>query len=238
MPRRRPGSGRSRQPEPQGLHRSRTAHHPGAPDPCRHVRDLSRQEISRDQTLRPGRRREPGADDRADLRRGAWPGRSRARNGPPWAAERPPNIMDRPTQIFAEFEVWPATVRFGVRDVYPEHLGRPGVQADGPSLADRKSSHLECVNTVVLGKVRAKQHQRGDIRREQVMGVLLHGAQHYRSGRGGRDLPSGQADGYETGGTIHVVINNQIGFTTAPSKSRSSPIAPTWQRRSTRRSSM
>ena len=85
-------------------------------------------------------------------------------------------------------------------------------------------SHLEAVNPVVLGKVRAKQAQRDDEARVQVMGLLMHGDAAF-AGQGlvPECLDLSQLRGYRTGGTIHVIVNNQIGFTTAPSKSRSSP---------------
>jgi 2-oxoglutarate dehydrogenase E1 component len=85
-------------------------------------------------------------------------------------------------------------------------------------------SHLECVNPVVLGKVRAKQTQRGDEERSQVMGLLMHGDAAF-AGQGivPESLDLSQIKGYRTGGTIHVVVNNQIGFTTNPSSSRSTP---------------
>jgi 2-oxoglutarate dehydrogenase E1 component len=85
-------------------------------------------------------------------------------------------------------------------------------------------SHLECVNTVVLGKVRAKQNQRGDYDRQKVLGILLHGdAAFIGQGIVAETFLLSQLDGYKTGGTLHIAINNQIGFTTAPSFSRSSP---------------
>ena len=85
-------------------------------------------------------------------------------------------------------------------------------------------SHLEAVNTVVQGKVRAKQAQRGDEARESVMGLLMHGDAAF-AGQGlvPESLDLSQLRGYRTGGTIHFIVNNQIGFTTSPSKSRSSP---------------
>ena len=85
-------------------------------------------------------------------------------------------------------------------------------------------SHLEAVNPVVLGKVRAKQAQRFDEARDEVMGLLMHGDAAF-AGQGlvPESLDLSQLRGYRTGGTIHVIVNNQIGFTTAPSKSRSSP---------------
>ncbi|GAB2178094.1 2-oxoglutarate dehydrogenase E1 component [Dongia sp. agr-C8] len=85
-------------------------------------------------------------------------------------------------------------------------------------------SHLECVNTVVLGKVRAKQEQRKDRNRQEVMGLLLHGDASF-AGQGlvPESLDLSELDGYKTGGTIHFIVNNQIGFTTNPVASRSGP---------------
>ena len=85
-------------------------------------------------------------------------------------------------------------------------------------------SHLDAVDPVVLGKVRAKQDQRDDAERTQVMGLLIHGDAAL-SGQGviAECLMLSQLKGYTTGGTIHFVINNQIGFTTAPQFSRSGP---------------
>lgn len=85
-------------------------------------------------------------------------------------------------------------------------------------------SHLEIVDPVVLGKVRAKQHQRNDTEGNKVVGLLLHGDAAF-AGQGvvAECFDMSQLKGYRTGGTIHVIINNQIGFTTAPSYSRSSP---------------
>ena len=85
-------------------------------------------------------------------------------------------------------------------------------------------SHLEAVNPVVLGKVRAKQDQLGDSERHQVLGILLHGDAAF-AGQGvvAEGLGLSGLRGHRTGGTIHIVVNNQIGFTTAPHFSRSSP---------------
>ena len=79
-------------------------------------------------------------------------------------------------------------------------------------------SHLEAVNPVVLGKVRARQDQAGDTkRRPSVHGILMHGDAAF-AGQGlvAETLAMSQLIGYRTGGTIHLVINNQIGFTTVP----------------------
>ncbi|HUK00106.1 MAG TPA: 2-oxoglutarate dehydrogenase E1 component [Stellaceae bacterium] len=85
-------------------------------------------------------------------------------------------------------------------------------------------SHLEAVNPVVLGKVRAKQRQRGDTARDEVVGLLMHGDAAF-AGQGlvAESLELSELKGYRTGGTLHVVVNNQIGFTTSPSYARSSP---------------
>jgi 2-oxoglutarate dehydrogenase E1 component len=85
-------------------------------------------------------------------------------------------------------------------------------------------SHLEAVNPVVLGKVRAKQDQFNDAERTMVLPVLLHGDAAF-AGQGvvAECFGLSGLKGHRTGGTIHIVVNNQIGFTTAPSFSRSSP---------------
>ena len=85
-------------------------------------------------------------------------------------------------------------------------------------------SHLEAVDPVVLGKVRAKQQQRGDSERRQVTGILMHGDAAF-AGQGlvAESLEMSDLSGFCTGGTVHVIVNNQIGFTTAPSAARSSP---------------
>ena len=85
-------------------------------------------------------------------------------------------------------------------------------------------SHLEIVDPVVVGRVRAKQHQRGDEDRREVLGILLHGDAAF-AGQGvvGETFAFSALRGYRTGGTIHIIVNNQIGFTTSPHYSRSSP---------------
>ncbi len=87
-------------------------------------------------------------------------------------------------------------------------------------------SHLEAVNPVVLGKVRAKQAQKGDKMRTKVMAVLLHGDAAF-AGQGVVAEGFGLSGlvGHRTGGTMHIIVNNQIGFTTAPHFSRSSPLS-------------
>ncbi|MEM7088614.1 MAG: 2-oxoglutarate dehydrogenase E1 component [Pseudomonadota bacterium] len=85
-------------------------------------------------------------------------------------------------------------------------------------------SHLEAVNPVVLGKVRAKQDQLKNTDRTKVMGILLHGDAAF-AGQGvvAEGFGLSGLKGHKTGGTMHIVVNNQIGFTTAPHFSRSSP---------------
>ena len=77
-------------------------------------------------------------------------------------------------------------------------------------------SHLEAVNPVVEGSVRARQHRRGDEQGDQVLPVLIHGDAAI-AGQGiiQETLNMAQTRGYYTGGTIHLVVNNQIGFTTS-----------------------
>ncbi len=83
-------------------------------------------------------------------------------------------------------------------------------------------SHLEIVNPVVEGKARARQRIRGDVERRRVLPFLIHGDAAF-AGQGivAETLNFSQLPGYRTGGTIHFVINNQIGFTTLPSDARS-----------------
>ncbi|MEP5728443.1 MAG: 2-oxoglutarate dehydrogenase E1 component [Sulfitobacter sp.] len=85
-------------------------------------------------------------------------------------------------------------------------------------------SHLEAVNPVVIGKVRAKQDQLNDPERITVMPILLHGDAAF-AGQGvvAECFALSGLRGHKTGGTMHIVVNNQIGFTTAPHFSRSSP---------------
>ncbi|MEM7695729.1 MAG: 2-oxoglutarate dehydrogenase E1 component [Pseudomonadota bacterium] len=85
-------------------------------------------------------------------------------------------------------------------------------------------SHLEIVDPVVLGKVRAKQDQMGDTDRSQALALLLHGDAAF-AGQGvvAECFGLSGLKGHKTGGSIHVIVNNQIGFTTYPHFSRSSP---------------
>ena len=132
-------------------------------------------------------------------------------------------------QIFSEFEgeIDPASTQ-GSGDV-KYHLGASGVRrcANGRDIVVSVSpnpSHLEAVDPVVEGIVRPKQDRLGDAKRERVIPLLVHGDAAF-SGQGvvSETLNLAQLDGYSTGGTIHLVINNQIGFTTLPEEARSSP---------------
>lgn len=85
-------------------------------------------------------------------------------------------------------------------------------------------SHLEAVDPVVMGKTRAKQFFSEDFTREKTMGLMLHGDASF-AGQGvvAETLELSDLRDYTTGGTVHVVVNNQIGFTTDPREARSSP---------------
>ena len=87
-------------------------------------------------------------------------------------------------------------------------------------------SHLEIVNPVALGRVRAKQDRVGDTERRRGMTLLIHGDAAF-AGEGviQETLNLSQLGAYTVGGTLHVVVNNQIGFTTGPEEARSSPYA-------------
>ena len=137
------------------------------------------------------------------------------------------NIMEMNVrQIFAGFE-----------DVDPEtYVGRGDVKYHLGYSLDRKTasgnsihmtlafnpSHLEWVNPVVEGRVRAKQDRKADEHRVSVLPLLIHGdAAFVGQGVVAETLNLSRLQAYETGGTVHVVINNQIGFTTNPEDSRS-----------------
>ena len=86
-------------------------------------------------------------------------------------------------------------------------------------------SHLEVVNPVVEGSVRARQERRGDAQGERVLPVLVHGDAAF-AGQGVvmETLQLSQARGFYTGGTVHVIINNQVGFTTSEPRDARSTI--------------
>jgi len=138
------------------------------------------------------------------------------------------NVMHKPfSALFSEFQgnsPNPESVE-GSGDV-KYHLGTSADREFDNNVVHlsltANPSHLEVVDPVVLGKVRAKQEQLGDVGRKQVMGLLIHGDAAF-AGQGiiAECFGFSQIQGYTTGGTLHFVINNQIGFTTTPSYSRS-----------------
>jgi len=123
-----------------------------------------------------------------------------------------------PKDLFAEFE-HTAAEDLPAGDVkYHQGFSSDVSTAGGPvhlSLAFNPS-HLEIVNPVVEGSVRARQDRRGDTVGTQVLPVLVHGDAAF-GGQGvvQETLAMAQTRGYRTGGTLHIVINNQIGFTTS-----------------------
>ncbi|MEO0393653.1 MAG: 2-oxoglutarate dehydrogenase E1 component, partial [Pseudomonadota bacterium] len=140
------------------------------------------------------------------------------------------NMMGKPfTAVFSEFQgnsAHPDDVQ-GSGDV-KYHLGTSSDRDfDGNNIhlsLTANPSHLEAVNPVVLGKVRAKQKQLGDTDRQQVMGFLVHGdAAFAGQGTATETMAISDLKGYRTGGCLHFVINNQIGFTTNPNYSRTGP---------------
>jgi 2-oxoglutarate dehydrogenase E1 component len=141
------------------------------------------------------------------------------------------NLLGKPFKaLFSEFQgvsAAPEDVQ-GSGDV-KYHLGASADRDfDGNTVhlsLTANPSHLEAVNPVVEGKVRAKQSQHGDIPDcNEVVALLIHGdAALAGQGLVAETLALSELEGYRTGGTIHFVINNQIGFTTNPSYSRSGP---------------
>ena len=139
------------------------------------------------------------------------------------------NVMGKPyTTIFAEFQGQSITDNgIGSGDV-KYHLGISGDRDfDGNNVhlsVTANPSHLEFVNPVVIGRVRAKQIQRKALESKTVLPLLLHGDAAF-AGQGiiAETLMISELPGYRVGGTIHIVINNQIGFTTTPKFGRSGP---------------
>ncbi len=131
-------------------------------------------------------------------------------------------------EIFTEFEG-----NYDLRDMQGDgdvkyHLGYSSdhITATGKTVhltLSHNPSHLEAVNPVVLGRVRGKQRQRGDTKtRAQVVPILIHGdAAIAGQGLVMECFQLSGLEGYKVGGTIHIVTNNQIGFTTLPGDSRS-----------------
>lgn len=144
------------------------------------------------------------------------------------------NILHKPfTAMFAEFQgmsAYPDSVQ-GSGDV-KYHLGTSTDRTFAGQTVhltmNANPSHLEWVNPLVVGRVRAKQQQysggrnTSDEARDQVVGLLIHGDAAF-AGQGivAETLMLSELFGYRTGGTLHFVINNQVGFTTSPQYARS-----------------
>ncbi len=137
------------------------------------------------------------------------------------------NVLGKPYKaIFSEFFGKSSNQEIGGDVKY--HLGASSNREfDGNSvhisLTDNPS-HLEAVNPVVLGQVRAKQFFHQDAKRKKVIPVLMHGDAAF-AGQGivAECFAMSGLPGHNIGGTIHIIVNNQIGFTTAPRFARSSP---------------
>ncbi|HEX3999878.1 MAG TPA: 2-oxoglutarate dehydrogenase E1 component [Pirellulales bacterium] len=141
------------------------------------------------------------------------------------------NIMGKsPQQIFREFADIDPELHIGRGDV-KYHLGH---STDWVTSGGKKvhlslcfnPSHLEFVDPVAIGRVRAKQDRVDDLRRRRGLCLLIHGDAAF-AGEGiiQETLNLSQLQAYTIGGTLHVVVNNQIGFTTSPSEARSSTYA-------------
>ena len=131
------------------------------------------------------------------------------------------------SEMFSKFEDLDPDSVEGSGDV-KYHIGAEGSHTSpaGQSLAIEliaNPSHLEAVDPVVEGSTRARQDLRPDPLRQLIIPVLIHGDAAF-AGQGvvAETLNLSQLGGYRTGGTIHVVVNNQIGFTTSPAGARSS----------------
>jgi 2-oxoglutarate dehydrogenase E1 component len=140
------------------------------------------------------------------------------------------NVMNKPfSAIFHEFKggsINPEDVE-GSGDV-KYHLGSSSDREfDGNQVhlsLTANPSHLEIVDPVVLGKARAKQDQRGDEKRASIMPLLIHGDAAF-AGQGvvAECFGLSGLKGHRSGGSVHFIVNNQIGFTTSPLNARSSP---------------
>ncbi len=139
------------------------------------------------------------------------------------------NVMQKPLRaIFSEFFGKSVSASKDFEGDVKYHLGASSNREfDGNSvhisLTDNPS-HLEAVNPVVLGQVRAKQFFHKDKNRKKVIPVLMHGDAAF-AGQGivAECFAMSGLPGHNIGGTIHIIVNNQIGFTTAPRFARSSP---------------
>ena len=141
------------------------------------------------------------------------------------------NIVGKPPrQIFREFDDADAKEYIGRGDV-KYHLGysRDLKTASGKTIHMSLAfnpSHLEFVGPVVMGRVRAKQDRLDDQARERALGIVIHGdAAFIGEGAVQEHLNMSELPGYQIGGMLHVILNNQVGFTTGPEQGRSSPYA-------------
>ena len=141
------------------------------------------------------------------------------------------NIMGKsPGEIFREFTEMDAMGYQGQGDV----KYHKGYSNDWRTLSKKtvhislcfNPSHLEFVNPVALGRLRAKQDRVGDLAREKGLTILIHGDAAF-AGQGvvQESLNLSHLNGYTVGGTLHIIVNNQIGFTTSPSDARSTTYA-------------
>ncbi len=134
-------------------------------------------------------------------------------------------------QIFQEFQGHYAENEVHGSGDVKYHLGTEGVFTAQSGATTKiylaaNPSHLEAVNPVLEGIVRAKQDRLNNKGAYSVLPILLHGdASFAGQGVNAETLQLSQLPGYRTGGTIHIVINNQVGFTTSPHASRSSRYA-------------
>ena len=141
------------------------------------------------------------------------------------------NILGKPPrEIFREFEDREPRRYRGSGDV-SYHLGH---STDWVTAAGERvhlslcfnPSHLEFIDPVAVGRVRAKQDRVGDLRRERGLALLIHGdASLAGEGVVQETLVLSELPAFRVGGALHVVVNNQIGFTTSPDESRSSEYA-------------
>jgi 2-oxoglutarate dehydrogenase E1 component len=137
------------------------------------------------------------------------------------------NVMGKsPRRIFREFADLDPELHVGRGDV-KYHLGHSTdyQAANGKSVHLTlcfNPSHLEFVNPVAIGRMRARQDRTGDLARQQGLVILIHGDAAF-AGEGiiQETLNLSELDAYRVGGTLHVVVNNQIGFTTGPGEARS-----------------
>ena len=137
------------------------------------------------------------------------------------------NIMGKSaSKIFREFDDVDPQLKMGRGDV-KYHLGHSSdrMTSSGQNVHLTlcfNPSHLEFVNPVALGRLRAKQDRSGDFDRRRSCVIMVHGDAAF-AGEGviQETLNLSELPGYQTGGTVHIVVNNQIGFTTSPSEARS-----------------